>query len=475
MSTGIQSRLMFILLGIMCLASCTNNDEIREISHKEMSQAANTIFQLSFKESQTLRASTYATPGTEPENRINEVDMLLFDEADKYVERFTFPSSYFTDITANAKYVSLTVNLQFGRYNSVVVLANCTAELDKVAGLRVGVTKESFLPNLVKVAPSGGKLEVSGFPMWGELKNLIVEDDVSLVAEIALTRMVAKVSVDASYVVPDFNLAEIWIYNVVRSGKIVPDPDSWDAHSGYVIKPSMQFPIPPKIGNDKDTTRILKYTGSDTISGNGCNGYIYLFEIDNRTEANPQKVTSMILAGYYQGRDKLSYYTVPFVSERGPVDILRNHHYKVIIDEISGPGFGNFNEVLNQPTDIVATVKPWTDTEVEWTVPTGGNISVPVTGLVLDKDVIGLNCAAPNNVDTLRAFVSPLTAINKSVTWTILPATGVAEIVKIPALAGTDTAVVISRTGAGTAVITATTVDGSLTASCTVQADECGL
>ncbi|GAP72061.1 hypothetical protein SAMD00024442_23_19 [Candidatus Symbiothrix dinenymphae] len=498
------------LLGVVLgTASCANNDELR---HREKPQApVTTTFRLSFKGSQASKLVTYATPGTEPENRINEIDLLLFDETDKYVERFSLSSSYFTDATADAKYVSFSANLQIGRYNSVVVLANCTAELDKVAGLRVGVTKESFLPNLVEVAPFDGKLEVSGFPMWGELNNLVVEDDMPLVAEIALTRMVAKVSVDASYVISDFKLTEIWIYNVVRSGKIVPDSASWDASIGYAIRPSMQFPIPPKVGNDKDTTRILKYTGytynnrnsaggvaggapnpsydiplqSDTISWNGCNGYIYLYEINNRTEANPQKATSMILAGYYQGRDKLSYYTVPLVSEKGPVDILRNHHYKVFIDEISGPGFGSFDEVLNQPTDIVATVKPWTDDDVEWTVPTGGKSpddddeevdnSVPATGVLLDKEDITLQCASPGNIDTLRASVLPSTATNKRVNWSIIPATGVAEIVKIPALEGTDTAVLIWRTGPGTAVVTATTASGKFVASCNIVSDVCAV
>ena len=87
---------------------------------------------------------------------------------------------------------------------------------------------------------------------------------------------------------------------------------------------------------------------------------------------------------------------------------------------------------------------------------TTGSLTVPVSGVVLDKTFLTLNVG--ENA-TLRAAVLPTNATNKEVTWS-----SDKESVATVSSNGEVTAVT-----PGTAVITATTVDGGFTATCTVE------
>ena len=102
----------------------------------------------------------------------------------------------------------------------------------------------------------------------------------------------------------------------------------------------------------------------------------------------------------------------------------------------------NLNEMTTTATDTVTftIIEPSSD--------------VAVTGVTLDKTELSLTAGA---TETLTATVTPADATNKAVTWT----TDKAEVATVEN--GVVTAV-----GEGTATITATTADGSFTASCTV-------
>jgi C1A family cysteine protease/uncharacterized protein YjdB len=83
-----------------------------------------------------------------------------------------------------------------------------------------------------------------------------------------------------------------------------------------------------------------------------------------------------------------------------------------------------------------------------------GTVTVPVTGVTLDKTSLSMNTGTQQ---TLTATVAPSNATNKNVTWTSSN-TAVASVASG----------VVTANAAGTAVITVTTVDGAKTATCTV-------
>lgn len=86
--------------------------------------------------------------------------------------------------------------------------------------------------------------------------------------------------------------------------------------------------------------------------------------------------------------------------------------------------------------------------------PTGG-VVVPATGVTVTPATVSLNV---NQTTQLTATVAPSTATNKAVTWTS----------SAPTIASVNSAGVVTGVAAGTATITATTVDGGFTASSTI-------
>lgn len=87
-----------------------------------------------------------------------------------------------------------------------------------------------------------------------------------------------------------------------------------------------------------------------------------------------------------------------------------------------------------------------------WTVVDDG--SVAVTGITLDKESVSIKVGESA---TITPQVAPASATNKSVTWT-------SDHPEFASVSGG----VVTGVSAGTAVITATTVDGGFTATCTV-------
>jgi hypothetical protein len=85
---------------------------------------------------------------------------------------------------------------------------------------------------------------------------------------------------------------------------------------------------------------------------------------------------------------------------------------------------------------------------------------VAVTGVTLDKT--SLTFTTGDSAQTILAMVAPANATNKTVTWTVAPATG---IVTITPTGGTLS---VTPIAVGDATITVATIDGNKTAACTV-------
>jgi len=96
------------------------------------------------------------------------------------------------------------------------------------------------------------------------------------------------------------------------------------------------------------------------------------------------------------------------------------------------------------------------------TVPNPGNSGqIAVTGVSLNKTTLSL---IVNGTETLTAAVAPNNATNKAVTWAS----------SAPAVATVNSNGLVTAVSAGSATITATTVDGGKTASCTVTVSVSG-
>lgn len=107
-------------------------------------------------------------------------------------------------------------------------------------------------------------------------------------------------------------------------------------------------------------------------------------------------------------------------------------------------------------TPLLPTITPTPSTQAPETIPP---IQVKVNGVKLstsasDNNVI-LNIGSQSKITPV---ISPTNATNKTVTWTS----------NKPSIASVDSTGTVTATGSGKAIITATTVDGGLSASCMI-------
>ena len=116
----------------------------------------------------------------------------------------------------------------------------------------------------------------------------------------------------------------------------------------------------------------------------------------------------------------------------------------------------NEGTVIRDKNGVVDVQGTWLGNPV---IVKGAEEGSAVTGITLDKSTLAL---APGKTATLAATVSPATAANKNIRWTSSN-TGVVTV---------DATGKVTAAGNGTAVITASTVDGGFTAQCTVTVSE---
>ena len=116
----------------------------------------------------------------------------------------------------------------------------------------------------------------------------------------------------------------------------------------------------------------------------------------------------------------------------------------------------NNGTVIRDKNGVVNVQGKWLGNPV---IVKGAEEGSAVTGISLDKSTLTL---APGKTATLTATVSPATAANKNIRW-ISSNTNVATV---------DATGKVSAVANGTAVITASTVDGGFTAQCTVTVSE---
>lgn len=179
--------------------------------------------------------------------------------------------------------------------------------------------------------------------LWGQaaLKDVLATPASS--RSIAMVRANAKVSAQSS--ASNFTITGIGVFGTAESGSIAP--------AG--LNPSSSVPN-VKSGEAYGFSSGIKSAGSE----------IAIFETPKEgADANPH--SRIIVRGTYNGVD--GYYPVAFRIRRGsgsseivgnytyePVDVLRNHHYKVNVTAVRAQGFRSYEEACKAEPDNRMTV-----------------------------------------------------------------------------------------------------------------------
>lgn len=348
-----RARTLFTFSAIIGLAfaSCVRDFEDGETFVIENRDSARFVtLSLAAPRNTATRA---ATPGSAAENRVEEVDALLFTASDKFYYR-AIGEIVDDDLDNNSSKATqeYRVKLPFGTFN-VVVIANARAEIDGATGANAmpiatidasGTKDRAALLNSIEWSAAGKIAKADGFPMHGAKENVTISATSTSISTssnpLQLARAAARV--DVSVQTNDFTLSSVSVYNRSVKGRVAP-----------------AAAVPNVPGGTIKTASPLLYDNADGLSTAGISESIYLFE--SSVEADWAANTCLVIKGKYKGGAD-SYYRVDFIKKESNgahvhVPLLRNCLYSVVISAAEADGWSSESAALaNKPSNLVADI-----------------------------------------------------------------------------------------------------------------------
>lgn len=301
--------------------------------------------------SPATRSVEYGTPD---ENVIDDLDVLLFDSAGKFV-------CWRTTFKVNGK---LRTTLPIGKDYDAYFLANCRSSIEKMLPNKAVMDQyggkadwEVFRQELVDINPQRLLQDDASFtslPMWGILKKQEVKDNViNYWPLLTLTRSVASVDIYAAADIEYFTLQDATLYYVPNKGFLGNTPDN-------IIDDQAQEAYSPA---DMATTVTLESNSYNTARRSISNK-LYLYDNDTETETINRKHTRLVIGAEYKGTKY--YYPIDFEDTEADklIKITRNKKYVFNINSVSGPGYTDKETAAEQPPiHLNVNIVEWNMTE----------------------------------------------------------------------------------------------------------------
>ena len=354
----------------------------------------------------------------ESELKLKTTRVMIFDNNDVYL--YDAPLTQINRSTTDMQQGNLIVQIKPGPGLGIVVLANLT---EKEKARTVSGKKDEILKTFkYTVTKEDTDFSEVGIPMWGEMTGVTVDQSAGAVPSIRkpihLLRAVARVDVGlkmsavgtsgkdtdfdetaseliSTIVEPDGNsskkvkwtLLETKFYNAATDGLVVP------AEGNYKVEDSKLKATAPTLPQTPG-----KQTLTYPVTGNLLKRNIYVPEVDNPdpkatqngTETDPTKDSKymerpyLILKLQYEEVDEdnkvktgvapgTTYFRVDFLKRKEEeatatytyLPLLRNHRYKVDIQNIGGLGFDNEDDAKKGPSaNIMYNVLVWDESEM---------------------------------------------------------------------------------------------------------------
>ena len=344
--------------------------------------------------------------------------VMIFDDNDVY--QYDAPLTKIDRYTTDKQEGNLIVQIKPGPGLGIVVLANLT---EKEKARTVSGKKDEILKTFKYTVTKDTDFSEVGIPMWGEVTGVTVDQSAGAVPKlnstVHLLRAVARVDVGlkmsavgtsgkdsdfnetasdliSTIVEPDGNsskkvkwtLLETKFYNAATDGLVVP------AEGNYKVEDSKLKATAPTLPKTPG-----KQTLTYPVTGNLLKRVIYVPETDNpvptATQSGEEETTPeakepymerpyLILKLQYEEVDEANkvktgvtpgttYFRVDFLKRDGKeatakytyLPLLRNHRYKVDIQNIGGLGFDSEDDAKKGPSaNIMYNVLVWDESEM---------------------------------------------------------------------------------------------------------------
>ncbi|MDR0544101.1 MAG: FimB/Mfa2 family fimbrial subunit, partial [Odoribacteraceae bacterium] len=179
---------------------------------------------------------TRSLPGSVNENKVAEVDVLLFTkDNDQLYYRAPATGAAITDVNPSPySDKTFTVRLPINPLNGsnpipykMVIIANARSSFVGYTPNSIissGPTRETLLNGLASTAAAASKKLAYPFPMWGEYASdlTITETSTPGTLGVDLTRAVARIDVSLDGDVVNFALDSVLLYNYRDAGHVAP-------------------------------------------------------------------------------------------------------------------------------------------------------------------------------------------------------------------------------------------------------------
>ena len=301
------------LLSLLLLASCSRNDEVAVAEGEEGKVYVTLTLSINGEEvgsrADWLPEQNTDQPGVGWENEINDLQILIYDDADEYVgtveDLFASKSQYVGTLSGT--------NWQSGTYK-FVVLANFTASNTKLADLAAITYNQN----------------AEYIPMWGVLKSnfTFAAGKRTDIGSIDLLRAMAKVEVSFSDDFPtdEYTIGDITLSPYNTQGYCVP--------AGYASVETTGALDREEAGTAYSFNPLAASASTSSLTFTEENGkyYIYLPEYEN-TETNAAKIKVTVNGETYELEFKDYENGAP--KEGTQYDIVRNHIYRYTITGVN--------------------------------------------------------------------------------------------------------------------------------------------
>ncbi|MBS7199020.1 MAG: FimB/Mfa2 family fimbrial subunit [Bacteroidales bacterium] len=267
------------------------------------------------------------------DSEIRNVDVLVFDEDGKFMERVKVDGG---ELTPSGTEISFSIRLDATSKRRVIHLVTNGRTPDGVTDrLNFGdvtpAMSESVAMLALKTSTFTGTLVDNVMPliMWGRVElptgiNIVTKaDNVKLLRAVACVQ-VKKGAVDATNGLNDFTVQSI----TVNKG----------ADCGYLTPTNYSTTVTPVTGRPLSGSTLNYANGwSD-----GETPSLYIYE-RNCTSGDYMGV---IIKAMYKGKE--GYYKVVMVDNVGtPLNVVRNHRYIITVVSVNGPGYASVTDAIN--------------------------------------------------------------------------------------------------------------------------------
>lgn len=367
------NEILICMMMLFSFYSCTESLPVDPGSGSEEGGLVDLLFSVNASDPQVVETKG----STSPQNEIQSVDALVFDENKRFMSREKVDVISYSEGVFKFKIQLAETSAR--RYIHLIANARDNAG-DRIDFASLQPNADENILGALRIKPLTTGSVASIFPhvMWGKI-NLSSVQNGTKIPLVKLIRTTASVNLEVAENVltgpAQFQLQSISVYNASSSGLVTP------------LDFSASDRVPDQI-NLPEPNPVIPYFTPDgngywvQAVGNACRD-LYIYEAYGEMEVilparswNGDGGISVIVKATYEGEQ--CYYKIVPKKNRIPIAFIRNHRYILRIINVKGKGYASINDALaNAPANLEVMVYDRTERFVNMVV--GGNHKLGLT------------------------------------------------------------------------------------------------